>query len=465
LRRKTHREPRLRAVSLFSNCGAGDLGFASAGFEFSVMAELDPRRLGVALLNHRSAVGVPGDLRETLPQVIDAYRNNAGEAPPALLAACPPCQGLSSAQSARGLEEDADAGSRDHRNLLVEVIASAAEQLKPRILVVENVQAFLTRKVRDPRTCEPVSAASFLIDVLSKEYQAYPLLTDLADFGVPQSRKRCFLTFIRRSEPAIEALADAGWSPYHRPSHAPEVRGHITLKDALSSFGLPALDARSTGEASSDVRFHAVPVWPEERYRMVSAIPPGSGLSAWENDECLRCGRRTRDKTRVRCSMCHTVLPRPVTKSRGHVPPQELRLVSGFHTSYRRMNPDIPASTVTTASGHLGSDRTIHPWENRVLSPLECALLQTFPRSFHWGDALEAWGHTNVRAMIGEAVPPQFTRSHGRVLARLLSAAAPRTALSATDSRVIAAERALSRSRRSATEALAGTIIDVAAGC
>src|SRR6476619_2305180 len=106
------------AVSLFSNCGAGDVGYRQAGFRFDVMAELDPRRLEVCLLNHPGAVGVPGDLRETWPRVIEAYREQAGEVIPALLAACPPCQGMSSARGDRGLENDADAGSRDDRNLL-----------------------------------------------------------------------------------------------------------------------------------------------------------------------------------------------------------------------------------------------------------------------------------------------------------------------------------------------------------
>ena len=30
----------MNAVSLFSNCGAGDIGFAAAGFEFQVISEL-----------------------------------------------------------------------------------------------------------------------------------------------------------------------------------------------------------------------------------------------------------------------------------------------------------------------------------------------------------------------------------------------------------------------------------------
>jgi DNA (cytosine-5)-methyltransferase 1 len=110
-------------------------------------------------------------------------------------------------------------------------------------------------------------------------------------------------------------------------------------------------------------------------------------------------------------------LLRPVIRDEnGHY-----RLITGFRTStYRRVQSDRPAATITTASGHIGSNHTIHPYENRLLSTLECALLQTLPRSFNWGDALVKWGHTNVREMIGEAVPPLFTEKHGKVLRSLL---------------------------------------------
>jgi len=107
------------------------------------------------------------------------------------------------------------------------------------------------------------------------------------------------------------------------------------------------------------------------------------------------------------------------------------------------MRPDEPAATVTTASGSMGSDKTLHPWENRVLSPLECAHLQTFPPDFRWGEALERWGSTNVRAMIGEAVPPQFTRLHGEVLAGLLGAPSTAPPIARSDRRVMRAHTAL----------------------
>src|SRR5688572_28466466 len=143
MKRKTH-----HAVSLFSNCGAGDVGYAKAGFCFDVMAELDPRRLEVCLLNHPRAAGVSGDLRTNWKAVVKKYRSKVGKARPSLLAACPPCQGMSTARSDRGSESDPDAGMKDERNLLVTVIANVAKSLRPRIIVVENVSAFLTRQVR-----------------------------------------------------------------------------------------------------------------------------------------------------------------------------------------------------------------------------------------------------------------------------------------------------------------------------
>jgi DNA (cytosine-5)-methyltransferase 1 len=54
------------------------------------------------------------------------------------------------------------------------------------------------------------------------------------------------------------------------------------------------------------------------------------------------------------------------------------------------MDPDLPAPTITTNTSHIGGDYKIHPWENRVLTALECADLQTVPRWFDWSSALKA---------------------------------------------------------------------------
>jgi len=410
-----------RAVSLFSNCGAGDLGYRNASFRFDVMAELIPRRLEVCLLNHPEADGIVGDLRDTWPTVISKYRERAGSEELDLLAACPPCQGMSSARGDRGLANDPDAGTKDKRNLLAVVIAEVAKSLLPRLIVVENVPAFLTKKVRHPLTNEALSAATLLASLLESDYAVFAVLLDMCSYGVPQTRKRTFLTFVRKDLPGLDKLLDTNKSPFPKPSHANDHSGikPVTLHEALIMLDAPSLDASSVLRARSSIAggLHAVPVWKDRMYKMVAAIPEYSGASAWENSSCEKCGRVEVGKGDLVCPRCNEVLLRPTIIDENGAP----RFIKGFRTSsYRRMRPNQPAATITTASGHIGSHFTIHPFENRLFSPLECAYLQTFPKNFQWGDALKKWGHTSIRQMIGEAVPPKFTKLHGDVLVEVL---------------------------------------------
>lgn len=438
----TSHGPAPTAVSLFSNCGAGDIGFSAAGFRFRVMAELVADRLKVALRNHLNAQGIPGDLRKTWGEVVDKWRILHGSASPTLLAACPPCQGMSTARSDRGSEDDPDVGSRDDRNLLVLPISHLAKALAPTFVVVENVTAFLRRMVRDPQSGEGLSAARLLVRLLLDEYEVYPFLTDLADFGVPQRRKRAFLTFVRRNSHASHVLNRRGQAPYPVPSHAPDYGGrHISVEIALQTFDLPSLDAANSASANDSERpLHFVPVWPVHQYDMVVAIPSGSGASAWENSECRHCGTIDTDTESAECPACGEPLLRPVVLEESRP-----RLVRGFRrASYRRMESTRPAATITTASGRIGSSRTIHPFEHRVLSPLECALLQTIPADFDWGDALAKRGVSELRAMIGEAVPPHFTKMHGESMLSLLPGAAGNVPLiDQADSRCVNARRRL----------------------
>ena len=408
----------MKAVSFFSNCGAGDVGYAAAGFQFEVIAEIIEKRLQVASLNHPDATAVPGDLRQTYTIAVDAFREKHGLESPILLSGCPPCQGMSSASSGRGQEADPDVGTRDGRNLLVLPLAHATSELKPVFVVVENVPAFLRKKVRDPSTNDPVSAARLLCRRLEHNYEVYALLVNLSEFGVPQRRNRAFLTFVRKNTVALETLKRTGKAPFPAPTHGgPGLLEEVTVDHALRKLGLCSLDAKSiTLSHAENQPMHQVPLMANNHYEMVATIPPGSGASAWETNECSKCGPVDVDSEAAICPDCEKPLMRPVRRKADG----SWRLINGFrNSSYRRMAPDQPAATITTASGHFSSDRTIHPWENRVLSPAECAFLQTFPSDFKWGNAINIWGHRTVRKMIGEAVPPLFTELHGRVLASL----------------------------------------------
>ena len=66
------------AVSLFTNCGAGDVGFAKAGYQFDILAEIDARRLAVAGLNLPGSSLILGDLRRTWRKVVSTYHDRRG---------------------------------------------------------------------------------------------------------------------------------------------------------------------------------------------------------------------------------------------------------------------------------------------------------------------------------------------------------------------------------------------------
>ncbi|MEL6929139.1 MAG: DNA cytosine methyltransferase [Cyanobacteria bacterium J06600_6] len=401
------------AVSLFSNCGAGDFGYKKAGFNFVVMAELQKKRAEVCKLNHPRAKVIEGDLRETWTDVIKLYQEKYTE-PPALLTACPPCQGLSSARGKRGSFKDPDAGSKDARNLLISIACKIIKELEPECIVIENVPIFLSRRVRHPKDGSITTGAKIFLEAVADDYLVFPMVTDLCDYNVPQTRKRCFITAIHKKHTGIRKfLLSCGRVPYPsvKNDNAP-----ITVVEALQQHRLPSLKPTSAEEATFDGfnGMHSVPTWPAERCQMVASIPRNSGASAWENNTCTKCGYNDNRLEDVYCNNCHELLPKPIVEESGRH-----RLIRGFRTSYKRMAPNKPAATILTASGHIGSHTTIHPYEDRLLSLLECQILQTIPMDFRWGDALRKYGPSNVRAMIGEAIPPKFTLMHGSVLRRL----------------------------------------------
>jgi DNA (cytosine-5)-methyltransferase 1 len=346
---------------------------------------------------------------------------------------------MSSARAGLGSGNDPDKWEVDDRNLLVEVVANVVRQLRPRIVVLENVPQFLTRLVRHPDTEEGITAPGLLLERIGNDYEAFPAVVDLADYGVPQTRKRTFITLIHRDEACLNWLTQNRRLPFPIPTH--EGAERVTFGQFFAQHNLPELSPLTPdGAFDPNDPLHAIPVWndgaDDRRYAMVQATALNGG-SAWNNKECLQGCNNTDipiHEDAATCPQCGSLLLRPVVKDKES---GEWRLIRGFRrTSYRRMDENMVASTVTTASAHIGSDVNIHPTQNRLLSVRECAMLQTFPDNFDWGDSLVK-GHLNkIREMIGEAVPPLFTNAHGNILNGLLTAQVhPNDLMSVEDNR------------------------------
>ena len=407
----------LTAISLFSGGGLSDLGYEMAGFHFAVQVEIDLRRAAIGADNFPASQWLTCDVRDSVDEIAAVYRQSTSRRLD-LLVATPPCQGMSSSNPSRGKRQTPRAKALEEKNRLLLEVIPIARMLKPRIIVIENVRQVLTLEVehneRKGTTVEVLKACL-------PEYVVFPIAVNVADFGVPQVRKRALVIAVHKDEKCGESLVSQSRLPLPNATHGEQtlngLRPWNSIQEWLEGMDYEVLDARSEETARGSHALHFVPSYGPDRYRQISEIPPYSGLSAYDNHKCPTCGQQDVDVELILCPACGSLMyNRPYVERDGRP-----SLVRGFKSSYRRMNPRRPSYTITTNSSHIGSDFKIHPWENRVLSILECADLQTVPRHYNWSRALRNRTSYLIRNLIGEAFPTYFTYLHGKVLAELLS--------------------------------------------
>lgn len=364
---------RRTVVDLFSGAGGASHGFHRHAESFQIIGAVDiergkpgrgrspgtstacnptyARNIGVRPLNEDLAL---------LPA--DDYRRRLGVEPGDLdvLISCAPCTGFSQ-KNARNHTED------DPRNWLVERTGDFVDELRPEFLIMENVKELLTGNQRHH------------FDNLRRRlerdlgYSVWAEVHDLADFGLPQRRKRALL-LARRDGPLAGLPA---------PALAP-----TTVRDAIGH--LPAIKA---GETHPDDPMHAAPGNTPALLDRLRAIPKDGG--SWAdimNDPC-----RTEQEKR------HLLIPAMFRARPG-----------SFPDVYGRLWWDRPAITITRECAHVGNGRYVHPEQDRLLSVREMALLQGFPADYVFEGPLTARYN-----QIGDAVPPMFSAQIAKHILRL----------------------------------------------
>jgi len=416
LQERPDAEPSLTAVSLFSGAGLSDLGYEMAGFRFVVQVEVDQRRAAIGAANFPRSTWLPRDVCGGADDVATAYQKATSRRLD-LLVATPPCQGMSSSNPSRGKRRSPRAQELEAKNRLMLEVIPVAQRLKPRVIVAENVRPVLTLNV------EYGGANRTVINHIRNhltDYDVFAGVVNVADYGIPQVRKRALVVAVHKGEPCLASMSSRKEAPLPSSTHSERPTNGalpwVSIRQWLQLMDYDHLDARSKDSARGEHWLHFVPSYGSDRYMQVSQIPPNSGRSAFANDECPSCGKQQVAADLILCPSCDAVMRnRPYVERNG-----QPALIKGFDSSYRRMRPERPAYTITTNSSHIGSDFKIHPWENRVLSILECADLQTLPRFYDWTRARENRTLYLIRNLIGEAFPTYFTYLHGQVLAELL---------------------------------------------
>jgi DNA (cytosine-5)-methyltransferase 1 len=380
-RRESPHSGALRVLDLF--CGSGGFSYGAemtGGFAVTAGVDLLLDRAATFTRNHPTADGLAGDIRKIpIPQLGDAAMN------PDLVIGGPPCQGFSSIRPFRTYTDD------DPRNNLFEHFALIVAQLRPKWFVLENVVGLLTHgggKVL-PQLLAAFRAAG---------YRTEHAVLNAAHYGLPQNRERLVVVGCRegrrfefpRPTHASEHRSMAGRRARHSAELLPlfaagaELAPAVTVMDAISD--LPPVAA---GESA---RVYRSDVTPNAYQRRMRDGSPGLTMheATAHSEKMIEIIRHAGTN--------RWALPEGMT-------------TSGFSSCYSRLEPDLPSVTITVNFVHPSSNKCIHPYQHRALTPREGARLQGFPDRFVFSGS-----RTQVVKQIGNAVPPLF----GQVIAQAL---------------------------------------------
>jgi len=251
---------------------------------------------------------------------------------------------------------------------------------------------------------------------LGAEYSGRAEVVEFADYGVPQCRRRLITVFSRDLRMREWFNATGTFLPprTHAEVPASDEKPWVTVRDVIG--GLPKLDARDKASATSNLRYHRVPLLDKMKYWWVSNTP--RERSAFDN-QCVECGfqgnpshvARRNERginqascdTPLECIRCGAMLPRPST-----VTGSTRRIMRGFTSAYKRMAYDRPSSALTRNLSYACSDNKLHPEQNRVLSLYEAFRLHTIDQfNYEWKQVSgRPVSDKTIREIIGESIPP-----------------------------------------------------------
>jgi len=344
-------------VDLFSGCGGFSTGFEFAGFETAIALDIHPPSLETLRLNHPAARSILGDIRKVdgrqLSSLVDAGR------PGLVVTAGVPCQGFSLSNRKRH--------AADKRNFLFLEFVRVAKQLKPDVVVLENVSGLVSTK--DGAFKRDIATA---IEELG--YDVHFALLNAADYGVPQTRKRVFFVGVPKGSTWLFPKREFGGSE----------RPYRTVRDAILG-DLPRLSSGASQQSYSG--------------------PPTSEFQHWlraEHDEVL---------------FNHAAPAHPqatINRIRATKPGQPM--YSAFKQRIR-LHPDSPSPT-QICGGIRPQFQFGHPTQARGLTIRERARIQSFPDWYQF-----TGGVTQGRVQTGNAVPPLLAQAIATQISRLLSGA------------------------------------------
>lgn len=344
----------MKGLSLFSSAGIALMNLDKY-IDFVLANELLPIRCEVHKFWHPKTEIQCGDItNQSIKNVLIAGAREKGVD---FILATPPCQGV----SLIGKNKRNDQFIKDPRNFLIFHAFDIIDEIHPNVVVIENVDRFA--KMLFPFDNTFMDIESILRQKYGNEYDIDVNVYNSADYGVPQSRRRLIIVMCKN-----------GFS-FTRPK---VVKKHVTVEDAIGD--LPSLESGQT----SNLKNHNARLHTPDHVEFMRHTP--TGKSAFDNPVYYP---KKKDGTRI----------------------------TGYPYTYKRIDWNRPAPTITMRSDTISSTHTVHPGrllpdgtysDARVLTLRELFILSSMDPDI---DVPDFASNSQIRYMVGEAVPPLLMES------------------------------------------------------
>ena len=341
-------------LSLFSSAGIAELNLKDH-INFVLANEIIPIRAKVHKFWHPNAEMICGDITDNMikEEIVSKSISKGVN----FVLATPPCQGV----SLMGKNKRNEQFLQDKRNFLIFHALDVIDRIDPDVIVIENVDRFL--RMQFPNEGIFLNINELLATRYNGKYNVQSKIYNAADYGVPQARKRCIIIMskscIRFDEPE-------------------KVEKHITVRDSIGN--LPSLEAGET----STIKNHNARMHPYNHILCMKHTP--TGRSAFQNQIYYP---KRKDGVRI----------------------------TGYPYTYKRIEWDKPAPTITMRSDTISSTHSVHPGryiadgiysDARVLTLRELFILSSIDPDI---DIPDFASECQIRGFVGEAVPPMLMES------------------------------------------------------
>ena len=283
----------------------------------------------------------------------------------------PPCQGFSTLGKRR---------DSDKRSSLVDSFLKICLDVNPKIIVIENVPGITSKKHPSGIKYSDLVVSTLQSDQAGASYDLETTTIDALDYGLAQTRKRWFLLAVREDVNRKGDVLETIRSQIKRR----RARKRSLLKDAIgdlphieSGGGAEVMIVRNNG-SSKVIYNHRAMNHTKRLVERFSHVPVGGGLPDVPRELLTKHLKRMLDGA---------------YGNGGHI-----------KNIYGRLDWDKPAGTIVAGIDKITCGRFVHPEANRLLTPRECARIQSFPDDFRFQGSLVAQYY-----LIGNAVPPRIS--------------------------------------------------------